>query len=546
MRVSRRAALGGLVAAAGLVSLRCAPRGWGSQETPRPVAQPGGVLRVAIAGELTHLDPHAATPTTQLVTGLVYSRLLRPRAGAGVWYDSGELMEDLAEKWEQADDLTHIFYLRRGVRFHEIAPVNGREVVADDVKATLERLQAMRSQAPSLAFAALDRVETPDRYSVKVTLREPMPSFVTAVALPAARVAPAELLERDSELRRLAIGSGPFQLTPPLTRSTRITLRRNPAFFRSGLPYLDAIDVLFTPDRATELAMLRNRETDIGSEPFGLTPSEGESLRAATADVQVIRAQRPSVVLLAFNCARAPFNDVRARQAISLALDRRQIAREAQGESTALASHVPPSLTDWALQPDEVERLFGRRDPARARALWAEAAVGDPGDLVVAVQPAADLPGVPERLADELRDVGFRPRIVRQDSPAAVRAFAERQYDVALIHPPASTEPDDWAVSLYLSASPRNQWGYVDRRFDELARSTRRGADRDGRRRAIIEVQRYLADKMPATPLFSPSAMYAMHTSVKGWAPHWSAGLPAIEEAWLDRPRDDLATPRPR
>ena len=67
---------------------------------------------------------------------------------SGVGYDSAEIVEDLAETWEQSDELTHIFYLRRGVRWHDISPVSGRELVADDVKLSFERLAAMRPTPP--------------------------------------------------------------------------------------------------------------------------------------------------------------------------------------------------------------------------------------------------------------------------------------------------------------------------------------------------------------------------------------------------------------
>jgi ABC-type transport system substrate-binding protein len=514
-----------------------------SSDVGPPLVQAGGTLRVGVAGDLPGGDPLSPAPANQILCGLIYNRLLRPRAGAGVPYDAGEVIEDLAEKWEQVDELVYVFYLRRGVRWQDLPPVSGRELVADDVRLSLERLIGLRTAMSPLALAAVERIDLPDRYTVKLTLREPLPSILSALASPQARIVPAELVERDADLRRSPVGSGPF-LVLRVDRTGRLVARKNPGYFRMSQPYLDAVEVVTVPDRAAELALLKNRESDLGLEPAGVLQIEADALRAANPDLVVSRIQRPTVVLLGFNDARAPFNDVRLRQAISLAVDRRRLGAEAYGDNFVLAGHVPASLADWSLAPDEVERLWGRRDLGRARALWNEASIIDPGELVLLVHPSADLPGLAEMVADQVRELGLRVRVVRPEPALLGRTLAERAFDLLLIQPSASTELEDWTGALYSASSPRNLWGYVDRRFDELLLRVRRGPDRELRRRAAIEMQRYLADKLPAAPLFSPVHYYAVASHVRGWAPHWSAGLPGLDEAWLYRAPD--ATPWPR
>lgn len=530
-------------ATAGLAAVRCAPILPASSDIGPPLIQPGGTLRVAVAGEAPSGDPLAAGTSTQVLCGLIYSRLLRPRAGAGVPYDSGDVIEDLAEKWEQVDEHVHVFYLRRGIRWQDLPPVLGREVVADDVRLSLERLLAQRTMASPLALSAIDRIELPDRYTIKVTLREPMPALVSALASPQARILPAELVERELDLRRHPVGTGPFLLPRP-DRSGRLLLRKNPGYFRAGQPFLDAVELLTVPDRATELALLKNRESDLGSEPSGLFQSEAEMLRAANPDLVISRVHRPTVLLLGFNDARAPFHDVRLRQAVSMALDRRRLASDAYGDNYVLSGHVPSSLAEWTLGADEIERYWGRRDLARARALWADAAVIDPGELTLLVHPSGDVGGLPEAIVEQLREAGLRLRLVRPEPAVLGRLLIDRAFDLLVLQPAPSTEFDDWTGALYSSTSPRNIWGYVDRRFDELLLRTRRGPDRDLRRRAALELQRYLADKLPVAPLFSPVHYYAVAGHVKGWSPHWSAGLPSLDEAWLSRP--PAATPTAR
>lgn len=542
--ISRRQLLGGALAVAGLSAVRCAPVLPGAQEPGPPLAQAGGTLRVIITGDLLHVDPHSPLPASQLAAGLMYSRLLRPRVGMSAGYDSSDLVEDLAEKWEQADEVTHIFYIRRGVRWQDIAPVNGRELTAEDVKASLERLAALRTSAPSPALTAIEHIELPDRYTAKVTLREPMASFVTAVAGAAARIAPVELLEHEAEIRRIAVGTGPFLMQQPV-RESRLVLRKNPAYFRVGQPYLDAIEIIFAPDHSTEMALLKSNEADLGPEPVGMLPIDGDALRSANSEILVQRIQRPMTYLLGFNTTNPPFNDVRARLAVSGALDRRRIGSDAYGESLQLSGHLPPSLVNWALSPDEIEHLWGKRDLARSKQIWTEAVPVTPAALDLLVYPQADQLNMVEHIVDQCRELGLRVRPLRLEGVAFTKALAERAFDLVLLAPPASTEPDDWGAALYLSTSPRNIFGFNDRYFDELAVRTRRAADPVIRRKAFVDLQQYLADKVPATPLFSPEHAYARISNLFGWAPHWSAGLPSIDEAWLYHPKNE-PTPRPR
>src|SRR5262249_32631172 len=123
-----------------------APAGQRPAAVASPVAarQPkrGGVMRYRISSNLGNLDPHLNVGTYfSWGPAEVYSRLLRPRPGAEVKPPSIIPTGDLAESWQQPDDTTYVFKLRHDARFQNIAPVNGRPVVADDVVYSLNRLR---------------------------------------------------------------------------------------------------------------------------------------------------------------------------------------------------------------------------------------------------------------------------------------------------------------------------------------------------------------------------------------------------------------------
>src|SRR5215831_13027703 len=138
-RLSRRDLLRTGLAAGAMLSIESAlaPR----QSWAQPDVQPkrGGVLRVW-GYDPPHFDPHLIIGgKTHNTLSFVYSRLLRHKVGAGVTPGSFIIEPDLAERWEEPDETTYVFHLRHGVRWHNKPPVNGRELVAADVKFTYDR-----------------------------------------------------------------------------------------------------------------------------------------------------------------------------------------------------------------------------------------------------------------------------------------------------------------------------------------------------------------------------------------------------------------------
>lgn len=157
-----------------------------------------------------------------------------------------ETLGDLAERWEVPDQQTIIFHLRRGVKFHNIAPVNGRELTAEDVKYSFDVYKT--SIAQSAILADVDRVETPDRYTVVIRFARPAAYFLQSLTYPVFLIFAREAYERkDTVFVRTPIGTGPFILEkwdPPNVYSAR----KNPDYFgtdpRTGMkvPYIDGFE----------------------------------------------------------------------------------------------------------------------------------------------------------------------------------------------------------------------------------------------------------------------------------------------------------------
>src|SRR5919106_4643227 len=199
----------------------------------------GGIIRMA-EREPPNLDPHLSISfMPQNIGSLVYSSLVRFPYGHEQKdaYDL-TIMPDLAERWEYQDDRTVVFYLRKGVRFHNKPPVNGREVKAQDVKYSLERFAA--KSGFRARFDDVDRVEVVDDYTVKIVTKHPFAPLLAQLATPSHNVIfPKEAEEQYGDFNKAeaAIGTGPFILER-YERGVKLLFKKNPDFYIKGLPYI--------------------------------------------------------------------------------------------------------------------------------------------------------------------------------------------------------------------------------------------------------------------------------------------------------------------
>src|SRR3989441_1701955 len=235
---------------------------------PAAAQQPkrGGVLRMA-EREAPSLDPHLSVSfLTHSYISLVYSQLVRFPYGPEQQHSTDfSIVPDLAERWTASKDGTvYTFHLRKGVKFHAKPPVNGREVTADDVKYSLERFMAksgFRSR-----FDPVQSIDAVDRYTVRVTLKEPFAPFLNHLANSTyTAILPREVEQKFGDFNRpeAVIGTGPFVLKS-YDKGVRLVFERNPDFHVKGLPYLDGVVIEITPDAATRLSLLRANKVDLG------------------------------------------------------------------------------------------------------------------------------------------------------------------------------------------------------------------------------------------------------------------------------------------
>src|SRR5262245_2955352 len=229
----------------------------------------GGILRVR-GRDPVHFDPHLIRDDrTHSVLSFVYSKLLRHTVGGDVPPGTFRVEPDLAARWEAPDDTTYIFHLRQGVHWHNKPPVNGRELVAEDVKFTFDRFLTIEGNPARQLLESVDRVEVVDSYTVQFRLKEPFVWLLDTLASPLCTwiIAP-EVVKYYGDLKQVqtAIGTGPF-LLEGYEPNVKTVFRRHPEYFRSGLPYVDGVEWFVLEDESTGLAMYRTGQIDAGPGP---------------------------------------------------------------------------------------------------------------------------------------------------------------------------------------------------------------------------------------------------------------------------------------
>ena len=506
----------------------------------------GGVFRVP-APEAPTLDPHLnAGFVTHIYASLMYNCLVRLPAGPEIRGPGDHrILPDLAEKWEWTTPTTVVLTLRRGVRFHNKPPVNGREVVAEDVKYSLERFRARSPVGGRLE--PVQSIDVLDRRTVRLVLREPYAPLLNHLANTAScAILPREAEERFKDFNNpdAAIGTGPFVLKS-YARGVRAVYERNSQFHLAGLPYLDGVSVEVVPDNATRLSMLRAGKLELGHWWGWLTPEEGRSLRSTSPQLSVTSQMVMDVAHIYMRTDQPPFNDVRVRRAISLAIDRKAWRESLHyGEGCLDSGPVPCAMPGFKLDAATLEparrKYLDGYDPAEAKRLLAEAGFARGLSASLAHWPgfAAPWRSYYELAVDNLAQVGINAELKPEDVARYLTLTFLGKFDKMAIGPFGAgvTEIDEVLYDRFFSTSPRNSSHVNDPELDRMLLAQRREVDPARRREIVLDSQRYLADK--AYYVYLPMwPRYIVHPSyVKGFRNHDGYGLGSrLMYTWFDR-----------
>jgi ABC-type transport system substrate-binding protein len=511
------------------------PRRAGAQQPIR-----GGVLK-HIGLEPSTFDIHAtASYQTQMVSSFVRRTLFKFVNGARYGPSNFTIVPDLAVKAAvSADGRVYTIKLRPGVRWESRPPLNGREVIAADVKYSFER--ALRRSPHAALLGPVETVEAPDKRTVRVRLAEAFAPFVHNLAEPSNAILPSEVEDRHGDFKAAEslVGCGPFMLER-YEPGVKAVFARNPTYYERGLPHLDKVEWLFLRDRSTQLSLFRAGQVDI---PFhdGRIPRSGVgSFRKANPGYPVVYWDRLAVRSLAMRTDKAPFSDVRVRRALSLGVDRRKwVSQYLEGRGYEDDGPVPSPMREWKLPTGALGEgaRYLEHDPALARKLLAEA--GFPAGLKLKCttwsgygpEYVDDL----EQLALHLKQIGVELQVVNEEYGQYIRGSFLGKFDETSWGPSALfTEVDGYLYHFFRGGQPSNRSHVADTQLDVLLEAQRRYTSMSSRKKVIDDIQRHAAAHVYYVYTPSPKNVSSWTPRVKNYGPKNSFDRGAqLEVVWL-------------
>lgn len=517
-RVSRRRALAGAASVTAAASAAAVVGCGGRKKADTSGGQPrsGGVLRIGTTLPIASgLDPQTETGTGLAIFPRIYGYLLH------VDTRDDTVIKDHALSIEQADPTTYIFKLRPDVRFQDITPVSGRRVTAEDVAASIIRFRDNPLVASKTWHSMiLDKVEAVDTATVRVTTRRPyVYSLAELGSISAGAIIPKELVQSNTDLNETSIGSGPFRLDA-IARTERARIVRDGAYYRSPIPYLDAMEWTIFSDEEARLTAFKARQVDIVP---NRDSTEAQSLTAFSDKIESATEPSLASVALGLRTDRAPFSDPRVRGAIDLAIDRDALIRDIAFGNGEVLGAVNPHLAGgrWSLPRAEVLAAHSgtvaieeRRRDARAL-LQAAGATGAAFKLQVASIP--QLIDVATVIRQQLLTLGLDIVLQELDLIQWFTNFRRGQFEATVIsHLPYETT--DIPTRFYHSGGPDGNgspFGFSDGAIDQLVERSWGETDSASRQKTLLDAQRLMISARPMIQLFTSTGYSTAWKSVR-------------------------------
>jgi peptide/nickel transport system substrate-binding protein len=453
------------------------------------------------------------------------------------------IVPDLAERWSWQDGYRNlVFFLRRNVKWHD-----GQPFTAKDVKYTFDTVREAKDAPAKLRinprkdwYANVDSIEAADPYTVIFHLKRPQPSLLMMLASAYSPVYPAHV--PASDFRSRCIGTGPFKLKE-WRKGEFIELARNTEYWVPGRPYLDGIKYVIIQERGTRFAALQAGRLDI-SFPGEATKPIADQLKASGVKLVFHQVANNNNENLLMNAKRAPFDNVKVRRAVSLAMDRRGFIKAViQGGATPGASMLPKPYGFWGLAERDLVKLPGYGDPtenkAMARKLLAEAGYGPQNPLRVemATRSIPTYMDFASFVIAELKQVGIEAALKQVETAQWHPMVTRREYQMgANVTGLGVDDPDANFYENYACDSPRNYAGYCDEQVMKMIEAQSQELDVQKRAALVAQIQRKLEDDAARPVMGWRLDYFPIAPYVKNLVPHHNIyNYGRMQEVWLDR-----------
>ncbi|WP_080848302.1 glutathione ABC transporter substrate-binding protein [Cytobacillus gottheilii] len=459
----------------------------------------GGELVFVTPSDAPTLDPHGVndtasnTATTQILERLVdYS-------------EDGSIVPLLATEYEAIDDTTWEFKLREGVKFHD-----GTDFNAEAVKMNIERITNPDFASPkAFILNVIEEVVIVDDYTVQFKTSAPFAPLPAHLAHNAGSIiAPSAIEEENSGGKKVdenPIGTGPFKLSN-WNRGAEIVFEKNEDYW--GEPAkIDTLKFVVVPEQATRVAMI-----ETGEAHAMLLGASDVSRVEAMENIEIDRVKGTRMDYVGFNVTKEPFNDVRVRQAISMAINKDDIVNGIlDGQGIPAVGPLAPTVVG---NYQDLEPLG--YDVEAAKALLAEAGFEDGFETTLYVNDGSqERADIAEMVQAHLAPIGIDVSIEVVEWGAFLEQTAAGDHEMFILGWTTVTADADYGLyALFHSSqfgSPGNRSFYKNERVDELLDLARSESDTDARNEAYKEISEILVEEVPMVYLQHPDFVHALN-----------------------------------
>ena len=506
-------------------------QGAASQETP----QRGGILTQAFLTDPSpNMDPHQTTtyttiwPVAPCFNQLVQFQQDKP---GNVPQD---IIPDLAEKWEQPDPTSVGFSLRKDVKWHD-----GSGFVGEDVKTTLEWLKKPFKEArPSPrqgTQVTVEGIEVPDPYTVKVKFTRPTPSYIMNLATAYFAIGQAKDLKENGEIGTggKLVGTGPFKLKN-YQRSNFVELERRPDYHLQGLPYLDGVKTYIIPDYTTRLTNLIAGQYSVFIAVEFVKSDHDRVKQESGGKMETFTLPGYSREPLFMNATRKPYDDIRVRQAISLALDRDAAITVIRQGLARRGGYMAPHGV-WSIGEAEIRKFDGYDKPDLQKAKQLLSAAGVTTPLEASATTRTDFQPFGEFTKDQLAKIGINVKLTLADTATAQPVLIRGDFDIG----PWSIginvdDPDATFSEIAIRQAARNWSRVYDDQIDQLYEKQSSTNDFEERKKLVQELERRALSQYQVAILYFQNNNHAKAKTVRNFTIHESLYSGRRHEAtWL-------------
>lgn len=495
-------------------------------DAPKPAApaapaapKSGGTLIAARAEDMKGLDPHKQTAFSSFrMLELIYDPLFT--------FDKDmKVIPNLAESYKFSDDGKMMTVaLRKDVKFH-----NGDAMSSDDVKFTFERIADEKTAAAARStFAGIESMETPDANTILFKLKAANAALPAAMTNINSGIMSRKWVTGGGDPAKEANGTGAFKIDKWETDKT-LTLKKNANFWIAGLPRLDGVEFRTISDESTILAGLRAKTLDWAylNDPIIAKRASAE------AGLTTWKSSSLSYHVLQLNANRDALKNVKVRQAIACAIDKKEVLDTAALGDGQVTSPATPAF--YAAPQDSL--FCYKKDEAKAAQLMKDA--GSPATKFTVIAATGEPPTAVNEATNiqaQLKKIGIDMQIEPLETKVYVDRWLKGDFDAAIALNGGNPDPDIMFYRYWHSTGNLNLVAnYKDPEIDKLLDQGRATTSVDQRKAIYNTIQQKLTEAAPWVWLYTGNDYRIGQSTVQGFTPLSNGSILYLRETWLNK-----------